>query len=57
MAAPPAEKLQEAARTLTASYAPADVALYFTTLVWQDPETWGGLADTPEIKPEISSPS
>ncbi len=46
--APPAEKLGQAAQSLTASYPPEDVALYLSTLVWQDPETWGGLVDLPE---------
>jgi hypothetical protein len=46
--APPADKLAEAVRTLTASYPPEDVALYLSTLVWQDPETWGPLAEVPE---------
>jgi hypothetical protein len=45
MAAPTPEKLKEAAATLRASF-PADaVTLYFETLLVQDPETWGGLAD------------
>jgi hypothetical protein len=48
--APPADKLAEAARTLSASYSPEDVALYLSTLVWQDPETWGGLAEVPESR-------
>jgi hypothetical protein len=48
--APPAERLAEAARTLTAAYPPEDVALYLSTLVWQDPETWGALADVPETR-------
>jgi hypothetical protein len=48
--APPAEKLAEAARTLGASYPPEDVALYLSTLVWQDPETWGALAEVPESR-------
>lgn len=50
LGAPPAEKLAEAARTLSASYAPDDVALYLSTLVWQDPETWGALAEIPETR-------
>jgi hypothetical protein len=50
MAPPTPEKLQEAARTLSASFPAGDVALYFSTLVWQDPETWGALAETPEIR-------
>jgi hypothetical protein len=48
--APPADKLAEAARTLSASYPPEDVALYLSTLVWQDPETWGGLTEVPESR-------
>jgi hypothetical protein len=47
---PAAEKLAEAARSIGASYPPEDVALYLSTLVWQDPETWGALAEAPEIR-------
>jgi hypothetical protein len=47
---PPAEKLGEAARTLAAAYPPEEVALYLSTLVWQDFETWGALADLPETR-------
>jgi hypothetical protein len=43
--APEPEKLKAAAKTLTASYPREDVTLYLTTLTWQDPETWGGLAE------------
>ena len=50
LGAPPAEKLAEAARTLTATYPPEDVALYLSTLVWQDPDTWGALAEVPESR-------
>ena len=48
--APPADKLAEAARTLVTSYPPEDVALYLSTLVWQDPETWGALTEVPETR-------
>jgi hypothetical protein len=48
--APPADKLAEAARTLSAAFPPEDVALYLSTLVWQDPETWGGLTEVPESR-------
>ena len=45
-AAPPApEALKSAAATLGASYPKEDVTFYFSTLMWQDPETWGPLAD------------
>ena len=50
MQAPPAEKLGEAARSLGASYPPEEIALYLSTLVWQDFETWGALADLPETR-------
>ena len=45
-----ADKLAEAARTLVTSYPPEDVALYLSTLVWQDPETWGALTEVPETR-------
>jgi hypothetical protein len=50
MAAPPADRLQDAARTMAAQFPPEDVALYFSTLIWQDPETWGALQETPESR-------
>lgn len=49
---PPTEDvLKQAAGTIASSYPAEDVALYLTTLVWQDPDTWGALADLPETKP------
>jgi hypothetical protein len=42
--APDDEKLQAAAKELASKYPAEDVSLYFSTLVSQDPETWGGLA-------------
>ncbi len=42
---PSAEKLKEAADQLQGQYQKEDVELYFLTLLVQDPETWGGLAD------------
>ena len=50
MQAPATEQLQAAAATLAASYPSEDVALYLTTLMWQDPETWGALAEAPESR-------
>jgi len=50
MGPPPPEKLREAAAAIATQYPHEDVALYLTTLVWQDPDTWGGLTDTPEIR-------
>lgn len=42
---PAAEIIQDAARSMTAKYPREDVALYFATLISQDPDTWGGLQD------------
>lgn len=50
MGPPSPEKLREAATAIATQYPREDVALYLTTLVWQDPETWGGLTDSPEIR-------
>jgi hypothetical protein len=47
---PSAERLREAAATLARTYPAEDVSLYLSTLVWQDPDTWGALADVPEIR-------
>jgi len=41
--APPEEKLAAAANAIGASFPAEDVALYLSTLTWQDPDTWGGL--------------
>lgn len=40
---PDPAKLAEAASQLTARFPSEDVALYFDTLLSQDPETWAGL--------------
>lgn len=51
--APPApDKLDKAADTLAAEFPPDDVARYFWTLVWQDPETWGHLRGRTELATE-----
>jgi len=42
---PDAEKLKAAAADLSSKFAKDDVLLYFSTLVSQDPDTWGALAD------------
>jgi hypothetical protein len=46
---PDPEKLRAAAKAIAASHPADDVSLYLSTLVWQDPETWGALAEAPEI--------
>ena len=48
VAKPDAAKLRGAAAALAEKFPAADVSLYFSTLVSQDPETWGELADLPE---------
>jgi hypothetical protein len=48
-AAPTPEKLDEAAKGLASEFPKEDVSRYFWTLLWQDPETWGGLRDRPEL--------
>jgi hypothetical protein len=45
--APEAGRLKSAADALRAAYPKDDVDLYFQTLLVQDPDTWGGLADLP----------
>jgi len=47
--APSAERLREAARAIGTAHSPEDVSLYLSTLLWQDPETWAGLAEVPEL--------
>jgi hypothetical protein len=42
---PDSGKLQAAASELASKFPPEDVSLYFGTLVSQDPDTWGGLAE------------
>jgi len=48
-AKPEAATLEAAVKTLSAAYSPAEVARYFWALLWQDPETWGGLKGRPEL--------
>ncbi|HEX6973856.1 MAG TPA: hypothetical protein VF147_05605 [Vicinamibacterales bacterium] len=50
-AKPDPEKLKTAAADLATKYPIEDVSLYFSTLVSQDPDTWGGLAELPPVKP------
>jgi hypothetical protein len=44
-----ADALKAAATTLAEAHPPEDVALYLSTLIWQDPDTWGALSDTPQV--------
>ena len=45
VAKPDGQKLNTAAAELSSKFPKEDVMLYFSTLVSQDPDTWGGLAD------------
>ena len=47
--APAPEKLDEAVKVLATEFPKPDVSRYFWTLLWQDPETWGGLEGRPEL--------
>ena len=50
IAPPDPEKLKAAADEIAARFPAFDVALYFSTLVSQDPDTWGGLAEMPQTQ-------
>jgi hypothetical protein len=43
---PEPDKLRAAAEDLATNYPQPDVSLYLSTLVSQDPETWGSLAES-----------
>ena len=50
ISAPDLAKLKAAAEELVTKFPPSEVALYFGTLVSQDPETWGALAALPQAQ-------
>jgi hypothetical protein len=51
---PETGKLKAAAAELATKYPAEDVSLYFATLVSQDPDTWGELADTPQAQTAVA---
>jgi hypothetical protein len=51
---PASDKLRAAAEQIAGKYPAEDVSLYFSTLVSQDPETWGELAELPQTS-EVGS--
>jgi hypothetical protein len=57
VAKPDREKLKTAVAELAGSHPPEDVALYFSTLVSQDPDTWGDLAVAAEAITTVTSTS
>ena len=50
VAKPDADKLRAAAAELASKFPPDEVSLYLATLVSQDPDTWGDLAQMPETQ-------
>ena len=46
---PDAATLDNGVKELAAKYPRQDVARYFWALLWQDPDTWGGLKGRPEL--------
>jgi len=48
---PDASKMSAAAAAIGEKFPAADVSLYLNTLLCQDPETWGGLAEVMESRP------
>ena len=46
---PESDKLRGAVDQIAAKYPSEDVSLYLSTLVSQDPETWGELAEMPPV--------
>lgn len=50
MKPPSADALKTAAAAIAASYPADDVSLYLSTLMWQDPETWGALGELPQSR-------
>jgi hypothetical protein len=39
------------------SFPAEDVSLYFSTLLWQDPETWKGLQELPQVRSRLEDAS
>lgn len=48
-AKPDPEKIGPAVAAIAGKYPAEDVSLYLTTLLVQDPETWGGLSGLPQL--------
>ena len=49
---PDSATLDKGVKELASKYPKQNVARYFWALLWQDPETWGGLKGRPELSLE-----
>jgi hypothetical protein len=49
-AKPDPAKIAPAAAQIASQYPPEHVSLYLNTLLCQDPDTWGGLAEVPQVQ-------
>ena len=56
LAPPSADQLTAAAAALD-SFPAEDVSLYFSTLLWQDPDTWKGLQELPQVRSRLENAS
>jgi hypothetical protein len=54
---PDASKFPEAAAALAQQFPTGDVALYFNTLISQDPQAWGALTELPQLQESAGSRS
>jgi hypothetical protein len=50
---PESGKLRTAAEEIAGRYPSDDVSLYFSTLVSQDPDTWGELSELPQTEVKV----
>ena len=53
---PSPDRLSAAADTLASSFPSDAVSIYFSTLLWQDPDTWGALAELPQVRDALPAP-
>jgi hypothetical protein len=51
---PDAAKMGNAAAQIASNYPAENVSLYLNTLLCQDPETWAGLAEVPQVKNAVT---
>ena len=51
---PDPAKIPDAAAAIARQYPAADVSIYLSTLLFQDPTAWGPLRDVPEVSKEAT---